>query len=292
MMLLNKLQKITLPDRVTWEQLQSLRPSMSCEQSFLNLFCWQNSCETLWGEFDNRLVVWYAAENSLLFPPGDFIPPYQLMELLLQLSGGLQGNIYDVPAEYLACYPETADVFTISADEAEFDYIYETEKLIEFSGKKLRKKRNLIKQFIANYPDYNIVSLSEQHCSDCVELATRISKEKKLASDDLPAIKCFFDAFTTLKEAGIVIYIKDKLIGFSVLSQLNNETYCEHFEKVDHAYKGAAQMMVNATAKHLGTRIKYINREQDMGIPGLRHTKRSYDPTIILKRYQLIINSA
>ncbi len=290
-MLLNKLQKIKLTDKLFFERYRSQSSSMSCEQSFLNLFCWQESCGTLWCEADNHLWVWYAAENALLFPLGDFLPPHELMKILSQLSGDAQGHIYDVPPEYLNYYPEIEDIFTISADEAEFDYIYETEKLIKFSGKKLRKKRNLLKQFIANNPDYSIEPLSSRHCSDCIELATRISKAKHDSSDDLPAIKYFFAAFSDLKDAGWVIYSENRLIGFSVLSQLNGETYCEHFEKVDHTYKGAAQMLVNVTATQLGHQVKYINREQDMGIPGLRHTKRSYDPSIILKRYQLRINS-
>jgi uncharacterized protein len=286
-MLSDKLKKIKLTDKAIFERYQSLRPSMSCEQSFLNLFCWQDSCETLWCEYENRLLVWYAAENLLLLPLGDFFPPEKLADILSELAGDDQGSIYDVPAEYLACYPETADIFTLSADEGEFDYIYETAKLTDFSGKKLRKKRNLIKQFYNNYPDCRITALSAETHDHCLELTAEINHAMPDLAAEMQALERFFAAFSELNGSGIAIYIADKFVGFSVVSQLNEETCCEHFEKVDHEHKGAAQVLVNETAKQLNEKIKYLNREQDMGIAGLRRAKRSYDPALIQKRYQL-----
>ena len=289
-MQLAEFRKIDISDQKYFNRQLALRPSMSCEQSWLNLYCWQDSCDTQWFEYNNQLFIWYAAETLLLMPTGDFIPPAILTEILNAVTGkNNDGTIYDVPQEYLDLYPEIEDKFIISEDDAEFDYIYKTDKLINFSGKKLRKKRNLLKQFAANYPDSLIEPLTSQHSSDCIELNAKISIDNAHLTDETKALKRCFSVFNELDILGTVIYVADQLIGFSVVSQLNETTACEHFEKIDHQYKGAAQVLVNETAKQLPNKILYLNREQDMGIAGLRQAKRSYDPELILKRYKLAL---
>lgn len=287
-MQLNRSDNIKLADKTLFEHYIARRKSMSCEYNFTNLYCWQQSCQTQWTEYDHHLFVWYEREALMLMPMGDFLPPETLAKILSDTTtDGRNWSIYDVPSEYLELYPETAELFNINAHEAEFDYIYQTDTLVNFSGKKLRKKRNLIKQFYRNYPEHRIIPLSTDTHADCLTLAARINHPIPELAAEMQALEYFFAAFDELDGFGTAIYVEDKLIGFSAISQLNAETSCEHFEKIDHAYKGAAQTLVNATAKQLTPDTIYLNREQDMGIAGLRHAKRSYDPKLILKRYSL-----
>ena len=285
------LKKIALKDREYFNRQLMFSQTMSCEQSFTNLYCWQDSCDTHWFEYNSQLFIWYAAENLLLMPAGKFISPETLAKILSGIAGaGNSGAIYDVPLAYIEQYPELAELFIISEADAEFDYIYKVDKLINFSGKKLRKKRNLLKQFFELYPNSRIEPLANSHGTDCLKLNSQINYDKPHLTDETVAIERFFAAFDELKGSGCAIYIDDKLIGFSVVSLLNETVACEHFEKIDHQYKGAAQVLVNETAKRLPEDVLYLNREQDMGIMGLRQAKRSYDPELILKRYRLTIN--
>jgi hypothetical protein len=281
-------KKLDIKDREYFNQQLMLSQTVSCEQSFANLYCWQDSCNTHWFEYNSQLFIWYAAEMLLLMPAGKFISPKKLVEILDGIVGaGSNGAIYDVPSAYIEQYPELTELFIISDTDDEFDYIYKVDKLINFSGKKLRKKRNLLKQFFELYPNTRIEPLSSDHSSDCLKLNSEINYSKPDLAAETLAIKRFFTAFDALKGSGCAIYIEDKLIGFSVVSLLNKTVACEHFEKIDHQYKGAAQVLVNETAKLLPKTVLYLNREQDMGIQGLRQAKRSYDPELILKRYQL-----
>lgn len=280
-------KRIEIADRDIFQRYQINYPTNSCEYNFTNLFCWRDSCQTRWCEYNDHLLVIYDNNNMLLFPWGEFLPPAELLQLFEQLSPLTCKLIYDVPEEYLQIYPETENHFTITSDPAEFDYIYEVEKLRNFSGRKLRKKRNLIKQLLRDYSEVRCEPLAAQHIADCLELAIIQTGYKAHAHDDLSAIKNYFAAFEQLHEYGSVLYTAEKLIGFSVISRLNHNSFCEHFEKVDYNYKGAPQMLVNYSAKQLPSEAKYLNREQDMGLIGLRHSKQSYDPARLLKRYNL-----
>ena len=93
------------------------------------------------------------------------------------------------------------------------------------------------------------------------------------------------ESFNSIPLEGIAVYIKNdsgnQLIGFAVYSRLNRDTYTIHFEKVNYSYAGIAQVINWETARVLKDKCKYINREQDLGIPGLRQAKLSYEPELI-----------
>jgi len=87
---------------------------------------------------------------------------------------------------------------------------------------------------------------------------------------------------------GGILQINGRLIAFSIFSRLNRETADVHFEKSDTTVKGAAQVINQETARSLAGRFSWINREQDLGIDGLRQAKRSYMPDQILMPYTLV----
>ena len=95
------------------------------------------------------------------------------------------------------------------------------------------------------------------------------------------SIKKAFSSFELLPLEGIAIYIEDSLVAYSVYSRLNKDVFTIHFEKADYSYQGIAQVINWETAKALQERCMYINREQDLGVPGLRKAKLSYEPLLI-----------
>lgn len=94
-------------------------------------------------------------------------------------------------------------------------------------------------------------------------------------------------AFGPLELEGVKITLGPESIAFSLFSALNSQMADIHFKKADPAVKGASQMINWETATRLADRFKYLNREQDLGIPGLRQAKRSYDPECLLLPYHL-----
>ncbi|MCX6349564.1 MAG: phosphatidylglycerol lysyltransferase domain-containing protein, partial [Candidatus Aureabacteria bacterium] len=102
------------------------------------------------------------------------------------------------------------------------------------------------------------------------------------------AIARAFRYFRELNLEGTVLLAGEKLLAFAIHDRLNRTTAVVHFEKSDPKVKGAAQAINRETARRLRGRYELINREQDMGIAGLRQAKRSYDPETIVTPYMLI----
>ncbi|MCG8619009.1 MAG: phosphatidylglycerol lysyltransferase domain-containing protein, partial [Desulfobacterales bacterium] len=100
--------------------------------------------------------------------------------------------------------------------------------------------------------------------------------------EEAAAIEKAFDNWDRLGLEGLVVTVDDNIAAFAVFSPLNLDTFNVHFEKANIAYKGAAQVINQETARYLSDRAVYINREQDLGIPGLRQAKMSYDPHRLL----------
>jgi len=88
---------------------------------------------------------------------------------------------------------------------------------------------------------------------------------------------------------GLAITIEGKVVAFSIFSRLTPSTYDIHFEKSDLSFKGSAQVINNETAKYLKDKCQYMNREQDLGIKGLRQAKLSWDPHIVFKPFILTL---
>lgn len=274
---------------------------ISCEYNFANLYMWGGIYNTQWCEFCKTPLIFIGREDALLFPLSDKHCLDDLIELSTSfIKSGGSGDITQVPKVFIDANKDELNIIenstTGKGDFAEIcedrnfaDYIHLSERLALLNGKKLRKKRNLIAQFIKEYGEYEDLSLSEDYFDRCLELVC----SKMVVGDiehqeELEAIKRGFADFATLELDGRVIVLDEKVIAFAVFSPHMNDTYLVHFEKSDFNFKGASQIINQKSAEYLKDKCKYINREQDLGIEGLRKAKLSYDPDCILINYDLI----
>jgi hypothetical protein len=265
----------------------------SCEYSFANLYSWKDVHLRLWSLYEDRLLILDNCTGELFLPAGR---PMATNELAL-LSGklhamGLSGNIALVPEAFIAANPDLANHYDFKENRNFADYIYATHKLAELKGKKLHKKRNLISQFKRAYPDFTIAPLTNGNRAGCLRLAqtllARNSKISRTIREEDTALKRAMANFESVGFEGLTLLVAGRLVAFSIFSRLNGVMFDIHFEKADPAYKGAAQMINQVTASHLISRCRYLNREQDLGIAGLRQAKRSYDPERIEAPFTLL----
>ena len=84
---------------------------------------------------------------------------------------------------------------------------------------------------------------------------------------------------------GICVRINGKIEGFAVGEKLNQNTFVEHFEKGNTEFKGIYQYVLNQFAKHISSQFEFLNREQDLGVEGLRKSKLSYYPAFFVEKY-------
>ena len=119
------------------------------------------------------------------------------------------------------------------------------------------------------------------------QFVTLDSKKAQELKEKLEALKVSLDCFEEIGFEGLVVVVDGKVIAFSVFSQFKDLVYDIHFEKADINFKGAAQVINQETAKYLKGKCQYLNKEQDLGIKGLRQAKMSYEPEIMFVPYGL-----
>jgi len=267
-----------------------------CEYGFSNLFIWGNIFKTRWKIQENRLWLFNEYDDLMIMPAGESLSPTELVQASDWLrESGKSGTFVMADEEFVAQYPELEKHFFISADPDNADYIYLIQKLVQLKGKKLIKKRNQVSQFRHLYPHYVCQPLQPCDLDRCLHLADKWCRlrncERQGFHHESGAIRRALEYFQPLALQGLKIMLEDELAAFTIFSPLNANTIDIHFEKFDPTIKGVAQTINWETAKFLEETFKYCNREQDMGIAGLRQSKRSYDPECILTPYTLIRKS-
>jgi hypothetical protein len=274
--------------------LDQYRP-LSCEYNFSNLFIWQNPAKLSWTMYKDNLLIYDGIEKRCFMPVGQKLCPEELLRLSENMQDiGLGCGFTLVTKDYIDAFPEVKDNFIIKLDYGCTEYIYDAQKLCGLNGKKLTKKRNLISQFKRLYGDYKIDLIKENDLQNILEFSEQLLKRKNSVPETLcmefEAIRQALLFFTPLNLAGLLLSIKNQIVGFAVFSPLDKSTFDIHFEKSDLEFKGVAQLITNETAKYLKDKCKFLNKEQDLGIKGLKRAKLSWEPEILLDFYSLIPN--
>jgi len=283
---------VALADRETIRPLLLASDVCFCDYNFANLFMWGDIFKTRWLLQEDRLWLYNGFDDLMLMPVGKAL---ELGDLIAVSDGmrrdGKSGNFVLVDREYVAVNPGLETFFKIKIDMANGDYIYLNQKLVELQGNKLRKKRNQINQFLALYPDHHNRPLEPGDSDACLELSEKWCQQRDCRELDYDhetsALKRALLHFTELGLQGVKILLGGRLIAFSIYSPLNSNMADVHFEKFDPEVKGSGQVINWETAKALAGRYKYINREQDLGLEGLRQAKRSYSPEYIVAAFFL-----
>jgi hypothetical protein len=187
------------------------------------------------------------------------------------------------------------DKLIVFPDPNLFDYVYYSEKLINLVGKKLHSKRNHINKFKSLY-NYEYKKMTPQLAQGCFKKAQEWLTSKypdKNNSDyisEITALKEVFDNYEKLDLIGGLVTVDSKIIAFSIGEKLTENTFVTHIEKADTNFQGAYTLINNEFSKNECASYEFINREEDMGIEGIRKAKNSYYPDIMIKKYSVIFH--
>ena len=289
----SQLRPFTEDDRSFFTTLAEKTGLPDCEIAFANLLMWQGVYDEAFIVTDGRAVVVERCNGLLHFPIGEMPDPAYLRALSAAArAAGFRGDYYDAPPELLEQYPEIAEFYGIEAEEDAFDYLYDLEQLETLSGPLLRKKRNLVRQFERLVPDFQVIPITPENLDLVVKFAKDLNARlhpAEFLKEENAAMETMAQFFVPAALGGILLTDGNGTpLGFSVWSPIGRGVWDIHFEKADHAVKGAPQMLVVQAAAALrklgGSRM---NREQDMGEPGLRQAKRSLDPCGMYRRIYL-----
>lgn len=273
------------------EALLSKAPSSLCEFSPANLIIWQDFDRSQVTLINNNLCILNDPRNEPCF----FLEPIGKNKTIETINVCLKHcGIVSRASERLVS-KLLQEKFKFKCLRSQFDYVYERQKLADFKGKKFDGKRNHIKRFLRRFPDYKFVALEQKHQEDALELFEiwfAIRKESRhfprLAYDSqVLALKQAFKHFKRLHLQGGGIFAEGKMQGFVLGSQLNKETATLHFLYGHPKVQGISQILLKEGCEKVFSGYKYINQEQDLGIPGLRKAKLSYHPHHLEKKFEI-----
>jgi hypothetical protein len=174
------------------------------------------------------------------------------------------------------------------------DYLYLAEDLAYMAGRRYSGQRNHINKFKRLYPDYRYQRIDSSNLDRVIEFMLdfqiKYGKASDLAREEMRRAMELMPYVEKFKLIGGFIEVDGKIIAMSIGEVINDTMYC-HIEKADRNYPGAYQMIVKEFSSDmmLSYGIKYINREEDVGDPGLRASKLSYHPVEMLDKYCVII---
>jgi len=180
-----------------------------------------------------------------------------------------------------------------------FDYVYSLSDLCELKGEKFSPKRNLIKQFQKKY-SYSYEPLSPTNIAAAIEFAKTISTGTATNTKDMKlyCIACILlESYNALELYGGLVFIDNKVCGLTIASIERHFEYSDgifptvvvHTENADQSYKSIYQALNNFFVSSLPKDIVYVNREEDMGISGLRKAKQSYQPARFVEKTELTL---
>lgn len=261
--------------------------------NFTSLYSYNVSGQNKIALFDNNLVITlqdYTTGNPYLTFLGDNNAKYTI-DFLLQMSEtkGYGKELKLVPEVSITAIIDDPN-YTITEDRDSFDYICSTNDIAELRGNKYFAHRNLIKRLKQAYPELKTVHLELADSKIQKDIFTVFSDWQKSHAQDYSAeesaLQKLFELVSRIEYFAIGVYIENQMIGYSIEEILDSENCIGHFEKADKKYKGIYQYLENYACKHTATLgIKYLNLEQDLGIPGLRKHKTLWRPINFLKKY-------
>lgn len=179
--------------------------------------------------------------------------------------------------------------FQIKYNRGEADYLYLRETLENLAGKKLHGKRNHINRFLENYPDYQYELIDDNNYQDCIQIAMDWEKNNNPSDEDdknfeINAVLYALENRDALGLKGALIRVDGRAIAFTLGEPLTKDTFVIHFEKAYADIQGAYPIINREFVRRELGEYTYVNREEDMDIPGLRHAKTSYQPIRLIEK--------
>lgn len=271
--------------------------SRNCDLNFMNMFSWQFLYATELAAYDEGVIIRFQTHGHLAYLPplgySDWGKPLQAMMDDAAALGHpflMLGVLEDDLERLERCMPGH---FHARAERDYADYLYEREALCTLSGKKLQGKRNHVHRFERSYPDFCLIPLDKDHFDACLSLAQKWydHRENELQTDsfrELQSMQNTFAHWEHLGGSGLILQVRGETVAFTYGAPINFDTFDVCVEKADRDYEGAYSFINRSFVTTLPKQYAWINREEDLGIPGLRKAKLSYHPHRLLQKYRVM----
>jgi hypothetical protein len=300
-----KLKHFEIRDRLTIEtHILRYEPIVS-DLNFTAMFMWRNFFRTVYAIAEGYLCIICGGQDGQPYalPPVGPSDGEAFNEVISRLKNCFESNgckFIIKNADDAFCEKIRAsgkfDV-EIIFDRDNCDYVYLVQDLIDLKGGKYDAKRNHIKKFQSSYT-YEVRTFTSSDCDaellkGCVDLSRKWSEEHDYKNDEAiyleyEANKELLNNFGKLDLKGITVVSEGRVIGYSIGSMLNSDTAVIHCEKADNAVPGIYAFLNREFLLRSWSEVKYVNREEDIGIEGIRRAKLSYHPAMLVNKSVIV----
>ena len=289
MLSIDDFKPLTLQDKPLFDNHYKKFPPFHSDQLFTTMISWNEYAHYHYTFVNNHLIIMTSINNQVQFRHPIGINDQEIFYQVLKLAKNVESNyplgfINQPSKEYLTKkFPKLEFI----PQRGYFDYIYLSLELAKLEGEKFRKIRNRLNKF-KNKNIYTTEDISKENMEEISKFLKRWCLWRDCESDNILknekkaiiySMKHFFD----LGLSGLAIRVNEKIEAISVYEKMNDETVVIHYEKGSPYYDGIYKAINQEVAERVCTRYKYINRESDMDIPGLRQAKMSYRPHHLVK---------
>ncbi|MBO3444602.1 phosphatidylglycerol lysyltransferase domain-containing protein [Clostridium sp. CCUG 7971] len=271
----------------------------ACEYCFTTLYMWKDLYNIKYYQEEKFIIISGEYEGKFFF-----IQPlvckdnikYAMHFILNYFKENNKKLILKAITKDFIDYIESEypNKFNYMEDRDNFDYVYEGESLRTLVGKKNQKKRNHLNYFLKEYDNIEYKALNESNFNECIELLDSWMDNKEIDKEletEKKAIDKIFKNYKYLKDKIKVggIYIDNKLQAFSIGEMLTDDMALIHIEKANQDIRGLYQYINQQFIVNEFNEAKLINREEDLGIEGLRKAKLSYHPIKFTEKYTITV---
>ena len=273
--------------------------TMASDASFANIYLLRNKYSTKISRYKDFIIRKYSGKGArcgYTFPLGKGDVAKALAEIEKDAKEcGERLQFAFVTEEQKEVLENVMPArFCYSSDAGDSDYIYLRSELASLSGKAFHKKKNHFSKFVRTYPVYKYYEIGACNIYDAQKVADawyyeHLQDEDASQLAEYKAIKEALENFEELGLIGGIIYVNDSPCAMTIASKINENTVDVHFEKAvgEYALNGGYAAINKLFSEKLDG-VTWLNREEDIGIEGLRKAKLSYRPKIMLKKYSAV----
>lgn len=292
-------KKLELEDKQVFDRYLKPYKFKTCEYSFTDLFMWRKAYDIQYTILNDVLIIKQMdSEGGYHFmqPIGYTSENLKsIIDRLIQYKKEFNFKFLfkDVEEEFIKDFKKICPYeFYITEDRDTFDYIYDSSSLIGLSGRKLRNQRNHYHNFIKNN-NYKVTDITEEEVRQCIKVSKEWYEQKAYESYnlfyELKAIEELLENRDKLNLESMAVYVNEKLSAFTIGEKVNNEMAIIHIEKADSKINGLYNFINKTFVEQYFSDVPFINREEDLGIEGLRRAKLSYKPIKLEHKYNIAI---
>jgi hypothetical protein len=272
-------------------------PLEASEYTFTNMFAYRFTYNVKLSVLKNNLILLKDTEPVSAFCP---VGNSQMEEVLEEVFNFLKGKtdepyLEKVPESFIQSYINNSRRFVAQEERDHFDYVHDVKELINLRGNKFHGKKNRVTRF-RNLYEYEYIIVTPDLIDECLEFedywceVRECEKYYGLDKERCAILQMMYN-FDSLNMTGGIIRIDGKIAALSLGEKFLDDTIVIHVEKANPDIPGLYQVINQEFLRHEAGDCLYVNREQDLGIDGLRKAKMSYNPVRFIKKYKVMMKN-